>query len=445
MDQFTSQFNNYTGYSERDQPAEDAELTHVGPNTPCGEYLRQYWHGIALSKELGELPLEIRILGEDLVLFRTGNKEVGLVHRHCAHRGASLRFGRIEDDGIRCCYHGWKWSIDGTLLDAGAESKSSPVYSKVRQGAYPAFEYKGIIFGYFGPPKSVPEFPVYDTFEIPDTEMVPYTCSFPCNWLQVTENGVDPVHSMFLHTLVNGPQFYEAWGVLGDVDYFENDLSIYCTISRRINDNIWMRVQENILPNVTQSGAVHTADGKQTRYFGRNTFFRWCVPVDDTHTKVVAWANFGPRTDPIEWNSPENIETLEQGELFDRPPDELQRNPGDYEAMVGQGPIVVHAKENRVTSDKGVAMFRNRLRKDIRAFQQGQKSLQPGQLGPMPIPTWSGDTVLQIPLKDGIDDKAMRAKMFESLKVILTEAQSLRGDDRDRVIIQRLKTLEAET
>ena len=190
---------------------------------------------------------------------------------------------------------------------------------------------------------------------------------------------------------------------------------------------------------------MHTADGKQTRYFGRNPVFRWCVPVDDTHTKVVAWANFGPRTDPIEWNSPENIETLEQGELFDRPLDQLQRNPGDYEAMVGQGPIVVHAKENRVTSDKGVAMFRNRLRKNIRAVKQGQKSLQPGQLGPMPIPTWSGDTVLQIPLKDGIDDKAMRTKMFESLKTILTEAQSLRGDDRDRTIIQRLKTLEAET
>ncbi len=90
-------------------------------------------------------------------------------------------------------------------------------------------------------------------------------------------------------------------------------------------------------------------------------------------------------------------------------------------------------------------MFRNRLRKNIRAVKQGQKSLQPGQLGPMPIPTWSGDTVLQIPLKDGIDDKAMRTKMFESLKTILTEAQSLRGDDRDRTIIQRLKTLEAET
>jgi hypothetical protein len=106
---------------------------------------------------------------------------------------------------------------------------------------------------------------------------------------------------------------------------------------------------------------------------------------------------------------------------------------------------VLHAKENRVTSDKGVAMFRNRLRQDFRAFQQGQKSLQPGQLGPMPIPTWSGDTVLQIPLKDGIDDKLMRANMFESLKTILTEAQSLRGDDRDRAIIQCLTTLETET
>ena len=437
------QFRKYPGYSERERPKEDAEMTHVGPNTPCGEYLRQYWHGIALSEELGDLPLEIRIMGEDLVLFRTGKSQVGLVHRHCAHRGASLKYGRIEDDGIRCCYHGWKWGIDGTLLDAGAEAKTSPVYRKVRQGAYPVVEYKGIIFAYMGSPDHIPEFPIYDTMELPDTEMVPYTCSFPCNWLQVTENGIDPVHSMFLHTLVNGPQFYEAWGVLGEVEYFENPLSIYCTISRRIEDNVWMRVQENIFPNITQSGCVHTADGKDTRYFGRNTFFRWCVPVDDTHTKVVAWANFGPRTDPVEWNTPDNIEILEQGEIFDRPPDELQRNPGDYEAMVGQGPIVVHDKENRVTSDKGVAMFRNRVRKDIRALTQGQRSSQPADNGPLPIPTWSGDTVLQIPPKANMDDQRFRAGVLESLKSILVEGDSLRGDDRDKFIIGRIKDLEA--
>ena len=123
------------------------------------------------------------------------------------------------------------------------------------------------------------------------------------------------------------------------------------------------------------------------RMIQESVIVTYCITGETIETTIL-----------FEWNSPKNIETLEQGELFDQPADEWLRNPGDYEAMVGQGSIVVHAK-NGVTSDKGVAMFRNRLRKDIRAFQQGQKSLQPGQLGPMSIPTWSGDTVLQIFIK----------------------------------------------
>tara|TARA_A100001037_G_scaffold299055_1_gene323880 strand:- start:5 stop:1345 length:1341 start_codon:yes stop_codon:yes gene_type:complete len=438
-------FRDYRGYHERERPAEDAELTHVDPGTPCGEYLRQFWHGVALSKELGELPLKVRLFGEDLVLFRDGRGQIGLMNHHCAHRGASLEYGRIEECGIRCCYHGWLWDVDGKLLEAPAEPDDSPIYGKVRQGAYPAFEYKGIIFAYLGPPDQVPEFPVYDTFEIPDTVMEPYTCTFPCNWLQVTENGIDPVHSMFLHTLVNGPQFAETWGVMGDVEYFEGDFAIYCTIARRVENNIWSRVQENILPNITQSGAVHTIDGHTQRYFGRNTFFRWCVPIDNTNTKVVAWANFGSRTDPTEWNTPDNIEILEQGDVFDRPPEELQRSPGDYEAMVGQGPIVVHAKENKATSDKGVALFRRRVQRDIRALNTGQRPVQPASFGPAPIPTWSGDNVLAIPERDGVDDVQLRAETFEQIKRIFAEADQLRGDERDALVMQRLQELEAQS
>ena len=435
-------FRNYSGYSARGRPAEDSELTHVGIGTPCGEYLRQFWHGIALSKELGELPLEIRLFGEDLVLFRDRSDQVGLMHRHCSHRGASLKYGRIENRGIRCCYHGWLWDVDGSLLEAPAEPKDSPLYGKVRQGAYPALEYKGIIFAYLGPPDTVPEFPVYDTFEIPGVHMEPYTCSFPCNWLQVTENGIDPVHSMFLHTLVNGPQFADTWGVLGDVEYYDGDFSIYCTIGRRVGEHIWTRVQENILPNITQSGAVHSIDGRTRRYFGRNTFFRWCVPIDDTNTKVVAWANFGDRTDPIAWNTPASIETLEQGDVFDRPPEELQRNPGDYEAMVGQGKIVVHAKENKATSDKGVSMLRRRILTDIRALRRGERPAQPADFGPSPISTWSGDNVLRIPESDELDDTVLRMQIFEAVKKIYREADSLRGDERDEFVMSGLRALE---
>ena len=432
----------YTGYYVQEDAGEDAELTHVARGAPAGEYLRRFWHGIAMSSELGELPLPVRIMGEDLVLFRDKAGRVGLLKKHCAHRRASLEFGRIEERGIRCCYHGWLYDIDGTLLEAPSEPADSSIFRSVRQGAYPVKEYKGLLFAYMGPPERTPEFPIYDTFEIPGIEMVPYTCSFPCNWLQVTENGVDPVHSMYLHTLVNGPQFAETWGIMGDVVYHEGDFSVYCTITRRVGDNLWFRVQENLLPNITQSGAVHAMDGRSPCYFGRNTFFRWCLPVDDTNTKVVAWANFGDRADPVEFNNPGDIERLEQGELFDRPPQEVQRSPGDYEAMVGQGPIVIHEKENMASSDQGVARFRRRLRQEIRALANGTEPRQPTELGSAPIPTWSGDTVLRMPCTAGGNDQALAVETLAKVTEIFGEGDKLRGEDRDAFIMDRLKALE---
>ncbi|MGQ3027906.1 MAG: Rieske 2Fe-2S domain-containing protein, partial [Ferrovibrionaceae bacterium] len=154
----------FQGYYRRDVPPEDTRLTHVGPNTPMGELMRRYWQPVCLSSELRDLPLALRILGEDLVAFRDGQNRIGLMHRHCAHRGASLEFGRIADQGIRCCYHGWHFDIDGTLLSCPGEPPASEATLKrnVAQGAYPAREAHGLVFAYMGPPEDVPEFPVYD-------------------------------------------------------------------------------------------------------------------------------------------------------------------------------------------------------------------------------------------------------------------------------------------
>ena len=220
--------------------------------------------------------------------------------------------------------------------------------------------------------------------------------------------------------------------MLGDVEYHDGAFAVYCTIARRVDAHIWTRVQENILPNITQSGAVHSIDGHTRRYFGRNTFFRWCVPVDDTNTKVVAWANFGERTDPTQWNTPDNIEILEQGEVFERPAEERQRRPGDYEAMVGQGAIVVHARENRGTSDKGVSLFRRRIRDDIRALAAGRPPAQPAGFGPAPIPTWSGDNVLRIPgaRRRRRSERCARRRWRRSWQSTATRKR-LRGDERD--------------
>ena len=437
----------YRGYYETSIPEENAELTHVLPGTPAGEYLRRFWHAVALSSEVGQLPLRLHVLGEDLVLFRDLSGRIGLLHRHCAHRQASLEYGILCERGIRCCYHGWLFDVDGTILETPGEPAESKAAERLRrttrQGAYPTFEYKGLIFAYLGPPERVPAFPIFDTFEIPGVEMVPYAVDFPCNWLQVTENGIDPVHSMFLHTIVTGPQFADTWGVLGDVEYHDADLWTYCTIGRRVDDNIWVRVQENILPNITQSGAVLTIDGKTTKYFGRNTFFRWCLPVDNTNTRVLGWANFGDRTDPPELNTPENIERLEQGELFDRTYEEEQRRPGDYAAMTGQGPIVIHKREHLMSSDKGVALFRAHVKRGIRDLRKGIEPAQPADHGPPPIPTYSGDTVLRIPRRNDVEDRKLVCETVHKVMEAYRSADELRGEERDRVIQQRLRELES--
>src|SRR5437899_1987333 len=111
----------YSAYYRQQTPQEDLELTHVGPGTPCGEYMRRFWQPVGLSAELKDLPRRIRIFGEDLVLFRTGQEQIGLLRLQCSHRGTSLEFGTVERQGIRCCYHGWLYGVDGTVLETPGE------------------------------------------------------------------------------------------------------------------------------------------------------------------------------------------------------------------------------------------------------------------------------------------------------------------------------------
>ena len=279
----------YRGYGTRFEAEPDQELTRIGPGTPCGEYLRRFWHPVALSSELADLPVAMRILGEDLVVFRDGDGRAGLVHRRCPHRRASLEYGTCQRRGIRCCYHGWHFDVDGTLLDAPGQPPQvqARLKRRVRLGAYPAFEYRGLVFAYLGPPEHMPEFPVYDTFELPDMEMVPYRAPFRCNWLQVLDAILDPVHTSFLHSSISREQFSAGFGEVGRMDFFDRSAWLMGTNTRRVGDNVWFRVNELVLPNFTQAGAAFAADGTKPRYYGRTAFVRWVVPVDDENT--VAW------------------------------------------------------------------------------------------------------------------------------------------------------------
>ena len=391
----------YQGYDTRFATEADDELTKVGPGTPCGEYLRRFWHPVALSSELLELPRAIRILGEELVLFRDKSGRVGLVHKRCPHRRASLEFGTCDVNGIRCCYHGWHFDVDGTLLDAPGQPTEAVerLKSRIKLGAYPAFEYKGLIFAYMGPSHETPEFPVYDAFELADMEMVPYRAPFECNWLQVLDAIVDPIHTSFLHSNISRVQFSEGFGEVGQMDFFERDVWLMGTNTRRVGDNVWFRVNELVLPNFTQAGAAFASDGTRQRYYGRSAFTRWVVPIDDEHTICYAWANFGDRGDPPEWNTPEGPELIEQGEVFDRPYDQKQRFPADVEAVEGMGSVTIHQNENLAPSDKGIALMRRRLREQIRTVAQGGAPLRVTDLRHSPVPTYGGDSILNLPQK----------------------------------------------
>ena len=142
-------------------PEQNERLTRVGPGTPCGEMLRRYWWPIWFTELVTDKPVPVRLLGEDLVLFRNADGGTGLLDRRCPHRGASLELGRVEDDGIRCCYHGWKFAADGACLDMPAEPPGTPLINEVHQTAYVTQETAGLVFAYLGP-LPAPLLPRYD-------------------------------------------------------------------------------------------------------------------------------------------------------------------------------------------------------------------------------------------------------------------------------------------
>ena len=434
----------YRGYGVRPSAGPDVELASIGPGTPCGEYLRRFWHPVTLSSELADLPVAIRILGEDLVVFRDGEGRVGLVHRRCPHRRASLEYGTCRERGIRCCYHGWHFDIDGTLMEAPGQPPEAQARLKhrVRLGAYPAFEYRGLVFAYLGPPEEIPEFPVYDTFELPDMEMVPYRAPFRCNWLQVLDAILDPIHTSFLHASISREQFSAGFGEIGRNDFFDRGAWLMGTNTRRVDDNVWFRVNELVLPNFTQAGAAFAADGTRQRYYGRSAFVRWVVPIDDENTMALAWACFGERGDPPAWNTPEGPELIEQGEVFGRPYEQRQRFPGDAEAVEGMGPITVHAEENLAPSDKGVALMRRRLREQIRAVAAGERPLRVTDLGANSVPTYGGDSVLALPPDGDADESERFGGLAHAFMQMQFEADALPEPQRGAYVVERLRALE---
>jgi 5,5'-dehydrodivanillate O-demethylase oxygenase subunit len=180
---------------------ENELLTRVGPATPAGNLLRRYWHPVCPAAELtAEQPKRrVRMLGEDLVLFRDGKGGLGLVAEQCAHRRASLFYGFVEEDGIRCAYHGWKYDASGSCIEQPFEPKGTPLRQEACQVAYPVERFAGMLWTYMGP-KPVPLLPRWEPLLRRDgAHRIMILPELTCNWLQCMENSVDPVHTYYLH------------------------------------------------------------------------------------------------------------------------------------------------------------------------------------------------------------------------------------------------------
>jgi nitrite reductase/ring-hydroxylating ferredoxin subunit len=380
----------YSAYFFREVPREDEELTHVGPGTPAGEYLRRFWQPVALAEDL-QRPQRITILGEDLVVFRDLGGRAGLVQTRCCHRGTSLEFGIPSERGLRCCYHGWLFDVDGRILETPGEPDDSTLKDRLHQGAYPVHEQNGIVFAYMGPPDKRPPFPAYDMLTLAGHERRnPTKNVMPCNWLQIQENQMDPVHTVFLHTIVSGGQFTEEFGQIGHVDWIETPLGMIYIHVRRVGENLWVRMGESIAPNMNQYPPTWE-NGRTAGSVSRAEGTVWGVPLDDTHTMRISFRSIGAHARDL---PPEATEDKEQ--VVERSYPERQVAPGDYEAQVGQGPITIHALEHLASTDRGVIMFRRLLREDIRAVRDGH---DPRGIfrAPGTVRTYCSDTVVHVP------------------------------------------------
>ena len=363
-------------------PEMNDRLTQVGPGTPMGDLLRRYWFPIAATKELEESPTKsVRLLGEDLTLYKDRSGNIGLLESACAHRRVNLLYGIPEERGLRCPYHGWLYDETGQCLEMPAEAPDSTFPERVKLQAYPVQQLAGLIFAYMGPVPA-PLVPNWDLFAHENVVRDIGISVVPCNWLQIMENSLDPVHVEWLHQYYTNYVLQRA-GTLEDSDNFWReranvnkhvktgfDIFEHGIVKRRVlegddEENANWRVGHPILfPNILRSGNGNTL---QIR-----------VPLDDTHTLYVYYNTHPvPEGDPAPAQPDEEIPyyivplpgTDERG----RPSwSLLDHNAGqDNMAWLSQGPISERWRETLGESDKGIIMYRRLLQEQMRIVEDG--------------------------------------------------------------------------
>lgn len=348
------------------------DLVRVGRGTPMGELLRRYWHPVGTAADATATPRKVRVLGEDLILFRDGAGRAGLLHNRCCHRGTTLYYGKVEERGIRCCYHGWLFDTEGRCLEQPCEPEGGRQKDRVRQPWYPVEERYGLVFAYLGPLAKKPVLPRFreleelapgETLEVDDSGIgTGGVGTVPCNWFQHFENVMDPFHVPILHGSFSVQQFASAMLQMPEITFELTPRGIKSWSRRKLPDGRTLRrVTEAAMPT------LRVVPSPQLHRYGPVESIGWVLPHDDTSFSVLV---AGRVSTPGELSRMRS--TYGGKKWVDLTEEEHQRMPGDWEAQVGQGEITVHSEEHLATSDRGIAMMRRFWKRQAEAVARGE-------------------------------------------------------------------------
>lgn len=375
-------------------------LTQTGPGTPGGKLLRRYWQPVALARDLpqGGAPLPIRVMSEDLVLFRDDNGNPGLLELRCPHRKADLSYGRVENGGLRCIYHGWLFDVAGRCIEQPGEPRESNYKDRIRHKAYPCRDVSGLVMAYMGEGEA-PALPPFPFFHAPEDHVWTNRSLHECNYLQGNEGNIDPQHLSFLHRVDTGAQItygsYLAQDVSPAIDVKETSWGLQVETSRDIESGKrYKRYTNFIMPNGSTFVGVPLVDPKIAPADSNDGYSgHWHVPVDDySHIKFyIGYREQGPIDKGLQQRfvcDGQNEDfsfhrTLANRYLQDRGAMArgsyagLGANFQDHDRWVteSQGPIVDRTTENLGATDRAIMLMRRQMLKAIADMEAGREPM----------------------------------------------------------------------
>jgi phthalate 4,5-dioxygenase len=397
--------------------ADNERLTRVGPGTEMGELFRQYWQPVLFSWEVEAdgPPERVRLLGEDLIAFRDSQGQVGMIEAHCPHRGAGLFFGRNEESGLRCVYHGWKFDTEGACVDMPSEPAESNFKHKVRTTAYPCVERGGVVWVYMGPLRPVPPLPLLEFNLVPDSNRAMAKRVQETNWAQALEGDIDQSHVSFLHSRLNYETDDSPRGRIARIrgrdrhprfEVLDTDYGVLIGATRNAEeDTQYTRISQWLFPNYTMTGP-----------YGPNPTLNWraWVPIDDENVFVIG-CNFHPlrplneteleraRTGAGVWSISEGrrapvtsqpfgrwraADSLENDLGIDRKVQKTETYSGipefwaqDGGTQMTMGRIYNRTREHLGTSDTAIIAMRHRILRAAKALRE-EGVTPPGVLNP---------------------------------------------------------------